>query len=224
MRLLRAPGVYRPQADSWLLCRALHDLPRISGARVLDACAGTGVATLAAAAAGAGSLTAIDLSWPALVSTWLNCRLRGVAVEVLHGDFSAALRLPRFDLVVANPPYVPAATASGQGAALAWDAGPDGRSVLDRLCHTLPDLLTDHGCGLIVHSAINDADRSLCQLRERGVEAQVVDGGTVPFGPVMRSRARWLADRGHIRPGQDEEELVVIRVDRTASPVVGERH
>ncbi|WP_336082740.1 HemK2/MTQ2 family protein methyltransferase [Nocardia sp. SSK8] len=223
MRLIRAPGVYRPQTDSLLLCRALRELPQLPGARVLDTCAGTGVATLAAAAAGASSLTAIDLSWPALLSTWLNCRVRGIAVDLLHGDFTAALRLPRFDVVVANPPYVPAPGAHARGAALAWDAGPDGRGVLDRLCATLPALLTERGRALIVHSAISDPDRSLCQLREHGVDAQVVTAGTVPFGPVLRGRRDWLTEHGYLRPGQREEELVVIRVDRTASPVVGER-
>ncbi|MFD6103803.1 HemK2/MTQ2 family protein methyltransferase [Nocardia salmonicida] len=219
-RLIRAPGVHRPQADSWLLCRAL---PPMRGARVLDACAGTGVLTLAAAAAGAGSLTAIDLSRRALMSTWLNCRLRGVTVELLRGDFSAARRLPRFDVVLANPPYVPAARTRAHGAGLAWDAGPDGRSVLDRLCVTLPDLLTERGIGLIVHAAISDPDRSLKQLREGGVDAEVITSGTVAFGPVMRSRATWLAENGYIEPGQGDEELVVIRVGRTSAPMVGER-
>ncbi|MGS2810559.1 HemK2/MTQ2 family protein methyltransferase [Nocardia sp. MW-W600-9] len=223
MRLIRVPGVYRPRADSWLLCRALGDLPSIRGARVLDACAGTGVVTVAAAAAGARSLTAVDLSLPALISTWLNCRLRGIAVDLRHGDFSVASRLPRFDVVLANPPYVPAADTSAHGAALAWDAGPDGRSVLDRLCSTLPDLLTERGVGLIVHSAISNPDRSLSQLRARGADAQVVLAGQVPFGPVMRARAAWLRDSGYIAPGQDIEEVVVIRVDRTSSAIVGDR-
>ncbi|MFD6397732.1 HemK2/MTQ2 family protein methyltransferase [Nocardia sp. NPDC060249] len=219
MVVLRAPRVYRPQADTWLLSRAMREVPSLPGGRVLDVCAGTGALTMAAAAAGAGSLTAVDLSWSALMSTWMNCRLRGIAVELLHGDFGSALRLPRFDVVVANPPYVPAGRATGRGAALAWDAGHDGRSVLDRLCAMLPDLLTERGVGLIVHSAISDPERSLCQLRERGENAHVVATGTVPFGPVMRSRAGWLAANGFIRPGQREEELVVIRVDRTSSPV-----
>ncbi|MFE9790069.1 hypothetical protein ACFYO7_32340 [Nocardia salmonicida] len=141
----------------------------------------------------------------------------------MHGDFSAARRLPRFDVVLANPPYVPAAHTRGRGAGRAWDAGLDGRSVLDRLCATLPDLLTERGVGLIVHSAISDPDRSLRQLRNGGVDAQVITTDTVTFGPVMRSRAGWLAENGYIRPGQRDEELVVIRVGRTASPLVGDR-
>lgn len=222
MIVFRAPGVYRPQADTWLLSRALRELPGLRGGRVLEVCAGTGVLTLAAAKAGATSVTAVDLSRNALMSTWLNCRLRGVSVQLLHGDFATALSLPRFDVVLANPPYVPAERDRGGGPALAWDAGPNGRSVLDRLCATLPDLLTDRGVGLIVHSAISDPDRSLAQLRAGGVGAQVVAAGTVPFGPVLRARARWLAARGLIAPEQNDERLVVIRVDRTSCPAVGD--
>ncbi|MFC4373523.1 HemK2/MTQ2 family protein methyltransferase [Nocardia halotolerans] len=220
--VLRAPGVYRPQADTWMLAEALRQLPALRGGRVLEVCAGTGVVTLAAARAGARSVTAVDVSRRALLSTWLNCRLRGVAVELLHGDFSTAAELPRFDVVLANPPYVPAARETGRGAARAWDAGPTGRSVLDRLCASLPGLLTDNGVGLIVHSAISDPDRSLTQLREGGAAARVVASGTVPFGPVLRARARRLAARGLIAPEQRDEELVVIRVERTSCPAVGE--
>ncbi|KAF0846904.1 HemK2/MTQ2 family protein methyltransferase [Nocardia caishijiensis] len=222
MMILRAPGVYRPQADTWMLAEALRAVPRLRGGRVLELCAGTGAVTVAAAKAGAASVTAVDLSRRALASTWLNCRLRGVAVQLLHGDFSAAARLPRFDVVLANPPYVPAERAVGRGRALAWDAGPTGRSVLDRLCATLPDLLTDNGVGLIVHSAISDPDRSLDQLRSGGAEAQVVAVDTVPFGPVLRSRARRLAARGLIAKDQHNEKLVVIRVERNCCPAIGE--
>lgn len=220
--VFRAPGVYRPQADTWMLARALREIPALPGGRVLELCAGTGVVTLAAARAGAASVTAVDVSRRALLSTWLNCRLRGVAVELLHGDFGTAARLPRFDVVLANPPYVPAVRDTGRGPALAWDAGPTGRSVLDRLCATLPDLLTEDGVGLIVHSAISDPDRSLTQLRDGGAEARVVAIDSVPFGPVLRARARRLAARGLIEPGQHDEQLVVIRVERTRCPAVGE--
>ncbi|TCJ89730.1 HemK2/MTQ2 family protein methyltransferase [Nocardia alba] len=222
MVVLRAPRVYRPQADTWLLARTLREVSSLPGGRVLDVCAGTGALTMAAAAAGAGSVTAVDLSRSALMSTWMNCRLRGIAVELLHGDFGSALRLPRFDVVVANPPYVPARRAAGRGASLAWDAGHDGRSVLDRLCAMLPDLLTERGVGLIVHSTLSDPERSLSQLRGLGANAHVAATATVPFGPVMRSRAGWLTANGFIRSGQREEELVVIRVDRTSSPVVAD--
>ncbi|GGK32766.1 HemK2/MTQ2 family protein methyltransferase [Nocardia camponoti] len=215
--IIRAPRVYPPQADTWLLRRALCALPSARGLRVLDAFAGTGALTLAAAANGARTVTAIDRSRPALLSTWANCRLRGISVELIHGDFTTALGLPRFDLVLANPPYVPAAR-DGRGAGLAWDAGQDGRRILDRLCAVLPSLLTPQGMALIVHSTISDPHQTLNSLRDNGVHAHVVAKQTIPFGPVMRSRVGWLAAQGHVAPGQRHEELVVIRVDNARVP------
>lgn len=36
----------------------------------------------------------------------------------------------------------------------------------------------------------------------------------VPFGPVLRERADWLEMQGLIEPGQEKEELVVIRAEQ----------
>ncbi|MBP2471709.1 release factor glutamine methyltransferase [Crossiella equi] len=44
--------------------------------------------------------------------------------------------------------------------------------------------------------------------------AAVVARDRVPFGPVLRERAGWLADRGLVEAGEAEEELVVTRADR----------
>ncbi|WP_307188895.1 methyltransferase [Nocardia anaemiae] len=49
----------------------------------------------------------MDISRAALASAWLNYRLRGIAVELVLGDFAATLGHRRFDVVLANPPYVP---------------------------------------------------------------------------------------------------------------------
>jgi methylase of polypeptide subunit release factors len=38
------------------------------------------------------------------------------------------VRGERFDLILANPPYVPGPPPSRRGAARAWDAGDDGRA------------------------------------------------------------------------------------------------
>ena len=60
--LLSSPGVYRPQSDSAVLARTIERSGRARGRDVLDLGTGTGVAALAAARSGAGSVTAVDLS------------------------------------------------------------------------------------------------------------------------------------------------------------------
>ncbi|MEU4746229.1 methyltransferase, partial [Actinosynnema sp. NPDC023658] len=142
-----------------------------------------------------------------------NARLRRLTLRQRHGDFGDLVGRDQFDVVTANPPYVPSVAVPDRGPARAWDAGLDGRCVLDRLCAVMPMLLADKGMGLIVHSSLCDADVTLRQLRGGGLKASVVARRTIGFGPVMRGRAEWLARRGLIKDDQKHEELVVIRAD-----------
>ncbi|WP_225726340.1 MULTISPECIES: HemK2/MTQ2 family protein methyltransferase [unclassified Nocardia] len=215
MRLIRPPTVYRPQADTWLLAAAMCGAALPPGGSVLDICTGSGVLAIHAARLGAGSVTAVDLSRAAIAATRLNGRLHGVRLELLRGDFAEAVAGRRFDVVVANPPYVPsAAEPPALGRAVAWDAGSDGRAVLDRLCLKLPTMLAADGIALLVQSALCDCDRTIALLRAGGLKTAVVARRTVPFGPVLRGRADWLEATGRIAPGQRTEELVVVRADR----------
>lgn len=215
-RLFRAPGVYQPQPDTWLLARAMGEAALPDGRRVLDACTGTGALAIEAARAGAHAVTGVDMSRAALLSAWINSRVRGIELELLRGDVRTVVRDRTFDVVLANPPYVPSARhAPGSRAARAWDAGQHGRDLLNPLCRMLPALLAPGGVALIVHSAVCGPHISLTQLRDGGLKAAVVARSVVPFGPVMRKRAAWLESAGLIEPGQRDEELVVIRADRT---------
>jgi release factor glutamine methyltransferase len=121
-----------------------------------------------------------------------------------------------FDLILANPPYVPAATnvLPRHRITRCWDGGLDGRAVLDRICTEGPALLTPEGMMLLVHSAVCDDGVTLRRLAGAGLDAEVLTRSTVPFGPVMRLRAAMLEARGLVKPGQCEEELVVIGAQR----------
>ncbi|MFV2121456.1 methyltransferase, partial [Streptomyces sp. Act-28] len=98
--------------------------------------------------------------------------------------------------------------------AVAWDAGHDGRAVLDRVCDGAADLLRPSGVLLLVHSALSGVTPTIERLERAGLEAAVVQRSLVPFGPVLRSRSDWLERRGLIAPGQEREELVIIRARR----------
>ncbi|MEV6426318.1 HemK2/MTQ2 family protein methyltransferase [Nocardia sp. NPDC051463] len=210
------PGVYRPQADTTLLMQAMLTATIPLDKRVLDMGTGTGALAIRAAMAGARSVTAVDISWPAIVSAWLNSRARGVRLELLHGELSRVPHRRLFDLVLVNPPYVPSPKkVPSRGPARAWEGGTEGRAVLDVLCRMMPRMLDSHGVGLMVHSALCKPEATLSQLREGGLKAAVVAREMVAFGPKMRKRADWLESAGLIEPGQRHEELVVIRADRT---------
>jgi release factor glutamine methyltransferase len=212
-KVLRLPGVYAPQADSFLLAEAILGAGIPPGARVADLCTGTGAQAVTAARAGAGSVLAVDVSRRALATTRVNAALRGLRVQIRHGGLAAVADSGPFDVVIANPPYVPSPRPE-QRTGRCWDAGPDGRMLLDPLCANAADLLTPGGFLLVAQSEVSGVEVSLTRLRATGLKASVVARTRIPFGPVMRERAEFLRARGLIQPGQTTEEVVVLRADR----------
>ena len=209
---MRPPGVYRVDSDTSLLIDVMQEGGYAAGRRVLDLATGTGALALAAARCGAASVTAVDLSLRSVVAAWLNSRLHGVSCRVHRGDLGGPVAGERFDLIVANPPYVPAASdvLSRHRMSRCWDAGLDGRALLDRVCAEGPALLAPEGMILMVHSAVCDEDITCKRLADAGLQGEVLTRRRVAFGPVMRARATLLEARGLVQPGQREEQLVVI--------------
>ena len=60
------------------------------------------------------------------------------------------------------------------GPAQAWNAGADGRSVLDPMCTAAPHLLAEGGTMLIVHSECSNAEQTVTALRSEGLAADIV--------------------------------------------------
>jgi len=216
MMLLCPPGVYRAQNDTQVLAEVMREGGYVGGRHVLDLGTGSGALALTAARLGAASVTAVDLSLRSVSAAWLNARLHRAEVTVRRGDLYGPVLGGRFDLIVANPPYVPAATAvlPRFGMGRCWDAGVDGRALLDRVCAGAAAQLADAGVLLLVHSAMCGVDRTVHRLAESGMHASVVERGLIPFGPVLRSRRAMLAARGLIAPDDTLEELVVIEASR----------
>ncbi|BBX67612.1 HemK2/MTQ2 family protein methyltransferase [Mycolicibacterium psychrotolerans] len=215
-----AAEVYPPQEDSHLLIEVLVAAGLAPGARVADLCTGSGVVAVAAAQAGAAEVAAFDICPTAVAHARRTASAAGVNVAVHRGSWARAIEFAPFDVVVANPPYVPQAPVDDTdsipvdaGPSQAWNAGADGRLVLDPMCAAAPLLLDDGGTMLIVHSECSDVQRTLTALRSQGMRAEVVAQQLIPFGPVMTARAAWLTRAGLLAPGCRTERIVVVRAD-----------
>lgn len=104
-----SPDVLIPRHDTETLVEAA--LARMPGARsVLDIGTGSGCIAVALAKHLPGAtVTAIDISAEALEVARRNAGRNGVCIEFLHGSLLDPVPGRCFDLVVSNPPYIPAA-------------------------------------------------------------------------------------------------------------------
>jgi release factor glutamine methyltransferase len=204
VRLFAPPGVFSPLSDTRLLAERLRGEPRLRDGNALDLCTGSGALAVVAALAGAATVTAVDASRRAVTAARFNARLNGVRVRALCGDLFEPVAGERFDVIVSNPPYVP-----GEGAGRGFDAGEDGRELIDRVCAGLADHLVPGGVALLVHSSVCGEKATMSALEDAGLAAEVIDRRRGPLGPVMRARAPELRRRGLLEG--DEEELLVLR-------------
>jgi release factor glutamine methyltransferase len=155
-----------------------------------------------------------------VLTTKLNARLNDVKVTARRGDLYAPVAGQRFDAIVSNPPYVPAASEElpAAGRERAWDAGTDGRAFLDRLIAGAPEHLRPGGFLLIVTSSVLGTARTLADMQGAGLQAEVVARRRGPLGPLMTARVRHLEERGMLAPGQRHEDVLVIRGRATPRP------
>ena len=146
------PRVLVPRPETELVAEAaLAALPE--GGRALDLGTGSGViaVTLALGRPGARVL-ATDASEEALAVARDNAARLGAVVELAHGDLWAAVHDgDRFDVVVSNPPYIPAAELASLSREVrrepckALDGGPDGLDLLRRVVAGAPAHLVPGG-------------------------------------------------------------------------------
>ncbi|WP_100482204.1 HemK2/MTQ2 family protein methyltransferase [Mycobacteroides abscessus] len=211
-------GVYVPQYDSALLRESMTRFFPPAGLRVADLCTGSGYLALAAAKEGAAAVTALDMCPLAVECAQSNAQRVGADITALQGDWLRAKEFGPFDLVLANPPYVPGdrrvllgdAVPASVGTTLAFHAGVSGRLVLDPLCTHAHELLDPHGVLLLVQSEFADVSQTVYALAATGLTAEVIAEQHVPFGPVMSARAPWLERMGRLGKGRRTERLVVI--------------
>ena len=164
LMLAVGPGVFIPRPETELLVdealahlttRARDDAPL-----VVDLCSGSGALALSVATEVAGSrVVAVEREPEALV--WLRRNAAGTSVEVVDGDAADPQLLAELhgtvDVVLANPPYVPAAAivdaeVRAEPAAAVF-GGVDGLALLPHVVARAAEWLRPDGLFAMEHEA-----------------------------------------------------------------------
>jgi len=130
----------------------VNSLPNTPCGRLLDLCAGSGVAGLLAASTYAKSAWLCDITERSTRFAEWNARLNGTKnVTTLQGDLYEPVKGEKFDRIVAHPPYVPATEIKY----VFRDGGEDGEQVTRRIIEGLPEYLAPGGQCFLV-AAVTD--------------------------------------------------------------------
>src|SRR5205085_8109064 len=112
----------------------------------------------------------------------------------------------------------PGGTPRGQ--ARAWDAGPDGREFLDRICERAREHLRPGGRVLLVHSSLARPEETERRLAAQGLEPGVAAEHDGKLGPVALGRFDYLRSIGVADETQTEPRVVAEGVLPVRAPVL----
>jgi release factor glutamine methyltransferase len=163
-----SPATLIPRADSETLIEAALDQFGATGPkRIVDLGTGTGCLLLAALVEFPGAFgIGVDLSPDAAALAARNARGNGLAdrAAFLAGSWADALA-GQFDLVLSNPPYIPARDIAGlmpevarHEPARALDGGADGLDAYRAIIAELPRLLAPDGVAIFEIGVGQEAD------------------------------------------------------------------
>ena len=143
----RWPGVWGPNVDTLLCCRALGDrgLSNIGSAVELGSGSGFISKFLLAHAPDLSAMTLVDRY--AAAAECSRAHVQDARCEVINDDAMVALQGRRFDLVVTNPPYIPRPRSIA-------DNAYEGVDLLAFLTHHGSDMLTKNGRIVTITSSL----------------------------------------------------------------------
>lgn len=199
-----AEAVMGPGMTTLLLHRLLPELPARA---VLDLGCGAGTLAIAAARAGARA-TGADVSPRALAIAAFNARLNAVELETALGDVGDAVHGRRFDLVLAQPPYLP--RPEGEAETTYLHGGSYGDELAMRFVADSARLLAPGGVAALHFDSVVRASEPLPERLRRAIgDAPAELLALVSRGPTPDLQAMFYAGVDHPDLGEDFERVAM---------------
>ena len=174
-------NVYEPAEDSFLFAENL-DVEK--DAQVLDVGTGCGILGILAAEK-ADNVVAVDLNPYAVCCARENAMLNNLRCKMafIQTDLLTALNeSAKFDLILFNAPYLPAAESEEESwIGRSWAGGINGRKVIDRFIAEAPLHLKPGGRILLMQSTLANVEETICRFGELNLKASVKADCKLPF-------------------------------------------
>lgn len=153
-------NVYPPSEDSMLLLKAVG----YAKGDVLDMFAGSGIIGLTAAA-NARNVTLVDVNPHAVEAIKYNAIENRISnFKCLQSDLFSALGKKRFDVIYANPPYLPG-KAGKNWMDRALNGGADGNELTIKFISGIRKHLKHDGKAFIILSSIYDTNKVYKEIK-----------------------------------------------------------
>jgi release factor glutamine methyltransferase len=178
------PHVYGPREDSYLLLDVLlHE--SLSG-RGLEMGIGTGIIALHVSDR-FDEFIGVDISPQAVALTLQNAHLNAVDMDVVHFYESDLFSQVQgvFDVIICNPPYVPADEKQETIEDLSYHGGEDGRQFLDRFLRAMPSFLAPRGVSYVLQSSLTGMEKTETLLEKTGFSCEISGKKKLFFEELM---------------------------------------
>jgi HemK-related putative methylase len=152
--------VYPPAEDSFLLLKAVKH----AHGDVLDMCAGSGIIGLNAAPL-ADKVTFIDINPKAINAITYNAKINGIKnFECVISDLFSNIENRKFDVIYANPPYLPRSNGK-KWEEYALSGGEDGGELTIRIIRGIKKHLAKNGKAFLIISSVYDTDKVYKEIK-----------------------------------------------------------
>ncbi len=196
LRFFVSPDVLIPRNETEILCETAVQMIRHElKATVLDLCTGSGAIAVSIARYSRARVTACDISEKALLVAERNAKAARAQVELVKSDLFDDVE-GRFDIITANPPYIPADEIGSlmrevreHEPRLALDGGRDGLAFYRRIAADASAHLKEDGA-MIMEIGSEQAESVKAILNRHGFESVKVIKDYAGLDRVIVARFR----------------------------------